>query len=75
MIEAYRSGRPAAAIDPTAFHATALSANGGRAVVRDWLTTTVGEVQQKLGQWFTWQKMVAKDGKDGVSFHRWFFSN
>lgn len=38
--------------DADAFYAIALSANGGRVVVREWIETTVAEARSHLGQWF-----------------------
>jgi CRISPR-associated protein Csd1 len=58
LIMAARSGRRTPEVDDTAFYATVLSASGGRAVVRDWLDTTVGEVKKHLGAWFARQAIV-----------------
>ncbi|MEW6753803.1 MAG: type I-C CRISPR-associated protein Cas8c/Csd1 [Candidatus Latescibacterota bacterium] len=52
---AYRSiwhGRPAQITDPSAFYALTLSGAQGRAIVRDWLESSVREVQQHLAQHF-----------------------
>lgn len=38
--------------EANAFYAVALSANGGRAVVRDWIETTLEEAKDSLGNWF-----------------------
>ncbi len=40
------------------FYALALTANNARAVVRDWLETTVPDVRENLKQWFQAQRMV-----------------
>ncbi len=40
------------------FYALALSANNARAVVRDWLETTIPNVQAELQNWFRNQQMV-----------------
>ena len=61
LIDSARSGRKTAKIDETAFYATVLSGSGGRAVVRDWLDTTVGEVQDNLGLWFTRQRITGEN--------------
>jgi CRISPR-associated protein Csd1 len=39
------------------FYALALTANNARAVVRDWLETTLPNVQEKLKDWFHHQKI------------------
>ncbi|MBD1998458.1 type I-C CRISPR-associated protein Cas8c/Csd1 [Leptolyngbya sp. FACHB-541] len=40
------------------FYALALTANNARAVVRDWLETTISNVQTNLQQWFQHQQIV-----------------
>lgn len=40
------------------FYALALSASGGRAVVRDWVETTILDVQENLKNWFKAQEIV-----------------
>lgn len=40
------------------FYALALTANNARAVVRDWLETTIPSVQMNLKQWFQRQRVV-----------------
>ncbi len=52
-------------IDDVAFYATSLSGSGGRAVVRDWIDTTVGEVKEHLKRWFQLQDIVDPYGNDG----------
>lgn len=52
------SGQPVAEADPNAFYALALSASGGRTVVRDWLETTVPDVKDNLRRWFEAQEIV-----------------
>lgn len=63
LLKAYYSGRPPAPVDEEAFYAVSLSANAARAVVRDWLTTTVGEVKQSLARWFAHQQIVDSYGE------------
>ena len=45
-------------LDDTAFYALSLSASGGRAVVRDWIDTTVGNIKQNLKDWFIAQDIT-----------------
>ncbi len=40
------------------FYALALTANNARAVVRDWLETTINNVQEHLQKWFRHQQIV-----------------
>jgi len=55
VAEAYRSvwtGKPPDIQDPSAFYAMTLTGTQGRAIVRDWLETTVDEMMQNLAQHF-----------------------
>lgn len=63
LFESARSGRrDDAGVGANRFYALALSASGGRAVVRDWLETTVPRAEANLRRWFTAQEMVDYDG-------------
>lgn len=64
LLKSYRSGAQQKLKNPTAFYALALSANAARAVVRDWLTTTIGAAQDNLAQWFAWQEIVDAYGQE-----------
>jgi CRISPR-associated protein Csd1 len=64
LIDSVRTGRPTAEVDDTQFYATSLSASGGRAVVRDWIDTTVGEAKRSLARWFASQRMVGSYGEE-----------
>jgi len=55
-------------VDEVAFYAVTLSASGGRAVVRDWIDTTVGAVKENLGRWFARQQIVDEYGKSADPF-------
>ncbi len=65
LSSAFSGARSAAEIDATPFYATALSANPGRAVVRDWLDTTVAQVKRNLRKYFVLQSIVDRDGTEG----------
>ncbi|MBI5947244.1 MAG: type I-C CRISPR-associated protein Cas8c/Csd1 [Chloroflexi bacterium] len=65
LLDSARSGSPASAVQSTAFYAAALSGSGGRTAVRDWVDTTVGEVQRQLARWFDLQRIVEWDGSEG----------
>jgi len=58
------AGRLPAKVDDTQFYATSLSGSGGRAVVRDWIDTTVGEVRRHLSVWFSRQAIVGAWGEE-----------
>jgi CRISPR-associated protein Csd1 len=81
LVAAYRTGdeRYLRAGSDTDFYASALSASGGRAVVRDWLHTTVGNARRNLARWFDLLDEVDEWGQPGaplgvfrlaVSLHR-----
>jgi len=58
-------GQRSRTLETEAFYALALSGSGGRAVVRDWLSTTVGHVHDSLKRWFEAQEIVAQAGEAG----------
>ena len=51
-------------VDETAFHAAALSGSGARAVVRDWIDTTVGNARQHIARWFQLQSITDPRDED-----------
>jgi CRISPR-associated protein Csd1 len=57
-----RTGRAQHISHPEKFVAAALSASGGRAVVRSWLQTTVPKAEACLDQWENWQRLIQPDG-------------
>ena len=59
------SGRERSGVDSADFYALALSASGGRAVVQDWLETTVPDAQENLKRWFRAQRVVDTRGESG----------
>lgn len=50
-------------LNPTDFYAVALSSSGARVAVRDWVVTTVGEVQKNLARYFRLQRLADLDGQ------------
>lgn len=71
LLESVRRGGRMPEVDDTKFYATVLSGSGGRAVVRDWLDTTVGEVKENLAGpagWFPRQSIVGPDGEEPQPF-------
>ena len=60
------SGKRMPEIDAEAFYAAVLSGSGGRAVVRDWIDTTVGAARQQLVRWFARQAIVDAYGEPGA---------
>jgi CRISPR-associated protein Csd1 len=64
LINSVRTGSYDETLDPTAYYVLALTANNARAVVRDWLDTTVGGVKRHLGLWFLRQAIVGNYGEE-----------
>jgi CRISPR-associated protein Csd1 len=66
LLESLRRGGSGAEarVDETRLYATVLSGSGGRAVVRDWIDTTVGEVKDRLALWFRRQAIVDGYGEE-----------
>lgn len=65
LLESTFPGRERSGVDEEDFYALALSASGGRAVVRDWLETTVPDAQENLKRWFRAQRVVDSRGEPG----------
>ena len=63
LLEAVNKGHRSAVRDITVFHAATLSASGGRAVVRDWIDTTIDRAEKSVARWFELQRIV--DPRDG----------
>ncbi len=57
LLESARHGRWTE-LDEADFYALSLSAAGGRAVVRDWLSTTVRNAKENLALWFQRQRIA-----------------
>lgn len=64
-LQAVWTGKQSRTLRTDAFYGLALSASGGRAVVRDWLATTVDHAYGNLKDWFDAQSMVMPDGTEG----------
>ncbi len=62
LLEAPRTGQPQHALDARKYYAMSLSGNGGRIIVRDWLESTVPEVEQNVRQWFEDLSVVRPGG-------------
>jgi CRISPR-associated protein Csd1 len=62
LLSSVRSGQQPIAFDANAYYALSLSGNGARVVVRDWLESTVPEVQRHVAEWFQDLGIVPQDG-------------
>lgn len=63
LLESVFKRREPPPFDDTPFYALSLSGSGGRAVVRDWIDTTLGEVRGSLARWFARQRVVGRNGE------------
>jgi CRISPR-associated protein Csd1 len=63
LLNSVRQGPPPVAFDAYAYYALSLSGNGARIVVRDWLESTVPEVQRHVAEWFEDLGVVHQDGR------------
>jgi CRISPR-associated protein Csd1 len=72
LMESPFSGQEVYGTDPNQFYALALSASIARAVVRDWLETTVPQVRDNLKRWFHYQTIVDAygEGKEPLGVYR-----
>lgn len=62
LLKSVKSGQQIASLDANAYYAAGLSGNGARVVVRDWIESTVPEVQRNIAHWFTDLAIVHSDG-------------
>lgn len=63
LLDSPRTGQGQHGVRPNDFYVLALSASGGRAVVRDWLETTVPRAEENLKRWFAAQRIVNVRGE------------
>ena len=62
LLAAPQTGHAPVGVKPNAYYAMSLSGNGGRIVVRDWLESTVPEVEANIRRWFEHLSIVNSDG-------------
>ena len=70
----YEGKRKNLAITSPSFYAAALSASGSRVVLRDWIETTLADVQAHLAQYFRLQRICDASGEPQV-FPLWQLIN
>jgi CRISPR-associated protein Csd1 len=68
LIESVHRGRQAADVKDDTFYCAALGAHGGRALVRDWIDTTLTRVREMLAHYFEAQGIVGPWGEPPHSF-------
>lgn len=62
LLKSVQSGQRYVGLDTNAYFAMSLSGNGARIVVRDWLESTVPEVERNIADWFSDLAVVHPDG-------------
>ena len=62
LLEAPHTGQSQHEPDARKYYAMSLSGNGGRIIVRDWLESTVPEVEQNVRQWFEDLTIIRPEG-------------
>ncbi len=62
LLKSVKEGRRYVGLVANAYYATSLSGNGARIVVRDWLESTVPEVEQNIADWFADLAIAEPDG-------------
>jgi CRISPR-associated protein Csd1 len=67
LLESPDSGSQVYKLNEDAFYALSLTASKSRAVIRDWLETTIPNARANLKKWFIHQKMVDGYGAEGRS--------
>ncbi len=63
LLKSVQQGQPPVAFEANAYYALSLSGNGARIVVRDWLESTVPEVQRHVAEWFEDLGVIHQDGQ------------
>ncbi len=64
LFDSVGRGRRATLKEETTFYAASLSASGGRAVVRDWIDTTLGNAAVSVARWFELQRIADPRDED-----------
>ena len=67
LLAAPQTGHAPVGVKPNAYYAMSLSGNGGRIVVRDWLESTVPEVEANIRCWFENLSIISPDGSGNES--------
>jgi CRISPR-associated protein Csd1 len=79
LMESARTGRESHAADPADFYCLCLSANGGRAIVRDYLEVPLPTARINLGRWFDDLRIIDDSftGQNQLSscFPLWMLAN
>jgi CRISPR-associated protein Csd1 len=69
LLKSIQTGHQVTALDANAYYAVSLSGNGARIIVRDWIESTVPEVESHIARWFN-ELGIVEPG--GVSVKREF---
>jgi CRISPR-associated protein Csd1 len=62
LLKSVHRGQQVLGLDANAYYCLSLSGNGARIVVRDWLESTVPEVEQHVAEWFEDLAIVPLEG-------------
>jgi CRISPR-associated protein Csd1 len=62
LLKSVHEGKRVLSLEQNAYYAASLSGNGARIVVRDWLESTVPEVESHLAEWFQDLSIIDRDG-------------
>ena len=65
LLESPLSASQMYGVESQDFYALSLTTSIARSVIRDWLETTIVNVERHLKEWFNNQKIVGKDGEVG----------
>jgi len=62
LLKSVKAGRTYVGLEANAYYAMSLSGNGARIVVRDWLESTVPEIERNIADWFADLAIAEPDG-------------
>jgi CRISPR-associated protein Csd1 len=73
LLKSAKAGQAPIGINANRYYAASLSGNGGRIVVRDWLESTVPEIERHVAEWFEDIGIISPEGS-GVKRDFKFFA-
>jgi CRISPR-associated protein Csd1 len=62
LLKSFHSGLSPIEVEANDYYAMSLSGNGARIIVRDWLESTVPEIQRHVAEWFQDLGIIAPEG-------------
>lgn len=71
MLSSIERGGAVPGVDQARFFGMSLAGSGGRAAVRDWLETSVGDVRRAMDAWFRDMQVIGRNGEPARRYGIW----